>query len=128
MTISDIVAIIAIILSPIIAVAIGELLRKRNFEKQRRLEVLHDLMAYRDKIESNEFLRALNSLRLLFSKDNELKKLLNDLYETTHKRDTGEVEPQIVDNLIVKIIKYVCDLVEFRNITEEDINKLFKKK
>lgn len=128
MTISDIVAIIAIILSPIIAVAIGELLRKRNFEKQRRLEVLHDLMAYRDKIESDEFLRALNSLRLLFSKDNELKKLLNYLYETTHKRDIGKVESQIVDNLIVKIIKYVCDLVEFRNITEEDINKLFKKK
>jgi len=128
MTISDIVAIIAIILSPIIAVVVGELLRKRNFEKQRRLEVLHDLMAYRDKIESNEFLRALNSLRLLFSKDNELKKLLNDLYEATHKRDRGDIEPQVVDNLIVKIIKHVCDLEEFRNITEEDINKLFKKK
>jgi len=128
MTISDIITINAIIFSPIIAVAIGELLRKRNFEKQKRLEILHDLIAYRDKVESNEFLRALNSLKLFFYKDDELKKLLNDLYETAHKRDQGEINSIALDSLLVKIIKRVCDLGGFGNITEEDIKKLFKKK
>ncbi len=128
MTISDIIAIIAIIFSPIIAVVIGELLRKRNFEKQKRLDILYDLIAYRDKVESVEFLRALNSLKLFFSKENELKRLVNDLYKTTHKRDRGEVNAEVVDNLLVKIIKYVCDLEGFRNIAEEEIKKLFKKK
>lgn len=100
-----IINIIAILLSPIIAVVIGELLRKRNFEKQKKLEILHDLIAYRDRPDSIEFLRALNLLRLFFSKDNELKKLVNNLYEKFLKRDQGLVEPETCTNLVVKIIK-----------------------
>ena len=128
MTISDVIAIIAIISSPTIAVVIGELLRKRNFEKQKRLEILYDLVAYRDRVESEEFLRALNSLKLFFSKDNECKNLVNDLHEAFIERDQGKINPEVVNNLLVKIIKRTCDLEGFKNITEEEIKRLFKKK
>ena len=75
-----IINIIALLLSPVIAVAIGELLRKRSFEKQKRLDTLYNLVAYRYKLDSDEFLQALNSLKLLFSKNEKLQKLLDELH------------------------------------------------
>ncbi|MFA5150733.1 MAG: DUF6680 family protein [Candidatus Omnitrophota bacterium] len=130
MTASDIVSIIAIIVSiivsPIVAVTIGELLRKRNFEKQKRLEILYDLIAYRDKVESKEFLRSLNSLKLFFTRDNDLRGMLDNLHATYREMDQRKIDPEKVNGLMVKIIKYVCGLEGFKNITEEDIKKLFK--
>jgi len=82
-----IINIIALLLSPVIAVAIGELLRKRNFEKQKRLDTLYNLVAYRYKLDLDEFLQALNSLKLLFSKNEKLQKLLDELHLTFLKRD-----------------------------------------
>lgn len=116
-----------ILISPAVAVVIGELLRKRNFKKQKRLEILNDLIAYSDKPESIEFLRALNSLKLFF-KDEKLKNLLNELRTAFQKRDKEVIDSDVANQLIVKIIKKVCDLERFKNITEEDIKNLFKKK
>ena len=123
-----IINIIALLLSPVIAVAIGELLRKRNFEKQKRLDTLYNLVAYRYKLDSDEFLQALNSLKLLFSKNEKLQKLLDELHLTFLKRDRGETSADEANKLVVKIIKNVCELEGFKNITEEDIDNLFKRR
>jgi hypothetical protein len=122
-----IINLIAILLSPIIAVVIGEVLRKRNFEKQKRLDALYDLVAYSYKLDSDEFLQALNSLKLLFSKDGNLQRLLNELHQTFLRRDKGEVVDNRPEGLVIKIIKRVCELEGFKNIAEEDIDNLFKK-
>ena len=122
-----IINLIAILLSPIIAVVIGEVLRKRNFEKQKRLDALYNLVAYRYKLDSDEFLQALNSLKLLFSKDGNLQRLLNELHQTFLRRDKGEVVDNRPEGLVIKIIKRVCELEGFKNIAEEDIDNLFKK-
>lgn len=114
--------IIAIILSPIIAIWIGGLLQRRSFRKERRLEVVYRLMAYRDKIEGEEFLSALNSL-LLFYKDSSLHSFVFEL------RNCFLANNIIASNvLITKIIKRVCELEKFRHLTFEDINNLFRKK
>ena len=123
-----IINIIALLLSPVIAVAIGELLRKRNFEKQKRLDTLYNLVAYRYKLDSDEFLQALNSLKLLFSKNEKLQKLLDELHLTFLKRDRGETSADEANKLVVKIIKNVCELEGFKNITEEDIDNLFRRR
>ena len=123
-----IINIIALLLSPVIAVAIGELLRKRNFEKQKRLDTLYNLVAYRYKLDLDEFLQALNSLKLLFSKNEKLQKLLDELHLTFLKRDRGETSADEANKLVVKIIKNVCELEGFKNITEEDIDNLFKRR
>jgi len=123
-----IINIIALLLSPVIAVAIGELLRKRNFEKQKRLDTLYNLVAYRYKLDLDEFLQALNSLKLLFSKNEKLQKLLDELHLTFLKRDRGETSADEANKLVVKIIKNVCELEGFKNITEEDIDNLFRRR
>ena len=122
-----IINIIAIIFSPIIAVVIGEILRKRNFEKQKRLEIIHDLMAYRDKVNSPEFLRALNSLKLFF-KDKKLRELLDKLYSSFKERDKGKGIPGESESLITTIIKKVCELEKFKHLSNDDIDNLFSRK
>jgi len=121
--------IIAIILSPLIAVIVGELLRKRNFKIQKRMEVLFYLITWRHETDSDQFLKSLNSLRLLFFKDKILKGLLDELSMIFQKRDQqGEDVSNLPEQLITKIIKRICDLEGFKGIAEEDINSLFKKK
>jgi len=122
MDIQVIINIIAILLSPIIAIGIGELLRKRSFKKDKRLAVLYNLMAYRDKVESDEFLSALNSLKL-FYRDESLYSLTFELRKSFQIEDLGRSNV-----LIVKIIKRICELEKFNHISVEDIDNLFSKK
>ena len=72
--------IFAIILSPIIAVWLSEIYLKRKvFEKEKRFEVLVDLVSYRytSKAEEKQRQRLLNSLTLLYHDDKELKTKFN---------------------------------------------------
>lgn len=117
-----IINIIAILFSPIIAIGLGELLRKKSFKRNKRLTVLYNLMAYRDKVESDEFLSALNSLKL-FYQDESLDSLTFELRKSFQVADLGKVNV-----LIAKIIKKICELEKFNHISVEDINNLFKKK
>ncbi len=117
-----IINIIAILFSPIIAIGVGELLRKRSFKKDKRLMVLYNLMAYRDKVESDEFLSALNSLKL-FYRDESLYSLTFELRKSFQVADLGRANV-----LIAKIIKRTCELEKFNHVSTEDIDSLFKKK
>lgn len=99
-----IVNIIAILLSPIIAIGVGELLRKRSFKKDKRLAILYNLMAYRNKVESDEFLSALNSLKLFYQDEN-LYSLTFELRKSFQATDLDRANV-----LIAKIIKRVCEL------------------
>ncbi len=114
--------IIAILLSPIIAIGFGELLRKRSFKKDKRLAVLYNLMAYRDKVDSDEFLSALNSLKL-FYQDESLYGSTFELRKSFQVADLGRANV-----LISKIIKRICELEKFNHISTEDVDNLFKKK
>ena len=117
--------ILAIILSPLVAVVAGEFFRKKNFERQKRLEILDNLMAYRDKPHSEPFLKSLNSLKLFFPKDERLKKLIDDFYSSFLQKDKGEVSEEFVIDIEIKLIKRVCDLEGFRDITGEEIKRVF---
>ena len=118
----NIIAIIAILFSPIIAIGVGELLRKRSFKKDKRLAILYNLMAYRDKVESDEFLSALNSLKL-FYQDESLYDLTFELRKSYQARNLERANV-----LIAKIIKRICKLEKFNHISVEDVDNLFKKK
>ena len=122
MDIQTIINIIAILFSPIIAIGFGELLRKRSFKRDKRLVVLYNLMAYRDKVESDEFLSALNSLKL-FYRDESLYNLTFELRKSFQVAGLGRANV-----LIAKIIKRTCELEKFDHISVEDIDNLFKKK
>ena len=104
----DLKFIIQLFLSPLIAavvaVWVGEILRKRNFQKETRLKILHNLIAYRHKVESDEFLSSLNSLKL-FYRDDELDNMIFELRKSFQMRDEGNVSEKESNILIVKIIK-----------------------
>ena len=117
-----IINITAILLSPIIAIGIGELLRKRNFKKDKRLAALYNLMAYRDKVESDEFLSALNSLKLFYY-DASLYDFIFEL-----RKSFQSANPDRTNVLIAKINKRICELEKFNHISTEDIDSLFRKK
>ena len=127
----DLKFIIQLFLSPLIAavvaVWVGEILRKRNFQKETRLKILHNLIAYRHKVESDEFLSSLNSLKL-FYRDDELDNMIFELRKSFQMRDEGNVSEKESNILIVKIIKKVCGLEKFSHITIEDIDNLFRRK
>jgi len=122
-----IISIAAIIISPIIAIYIGELLRKRNFKKEKRLAILNDLVAYRHKLESDQFISALNLIKL-FYKDKYLNSIIFEFRNKIIARDQGQGYETSINVLIVKLIKRLCELEKFDYITEEDINNLFKRK
>lgn len=127
----DLKFIIQLFLSPLIAAVIaiwvGEILRKKSFQKETRLKILHNLIAYRHKIEGNEFLSSLNSLKLFYRND-ELDNMIFELRKSFQVRDKGNISSKKANILIAKIIKKVCELEKFNHITIEDVNNLFKKK
>ena len=117
---------LAPLIAAIIAVWIGEMLRKRNFQKETKLKLLHNLIAYRHKIESDEFLSSLNSIKLFYN-NKELDVMVFELRKSFEERDRGNISNEESNILIAKIIKKICELEKFYHITIEDIDNLFKK-
>lgn len=95
---------LAPLIAAIIAVWIGEMLRKRNFQKETKLKLLHNLIAYRYKIESDEFLSSLNSIKLFYN-NKELDVMVFELRKSFEERDRGNISNEESNILIAKIIK-----------------------
>ena len=63
-----IIAIIGVFISsPIIAIWVGEKIRKKNYQAEREDKLLEKLIANRYGVGSSEFLSALNSIDFVFS-------------------------------------------------------------
>ena len=118
--------IIQLFLSPLIAaliaVWVGEWLRKRNFQKETRLKLLRNLVAYRHRVESDEFLTSLNSLKLFYNN----QELDSMLFELKKSFEMNNINGSNI--LIVKIIRKICVLENFKHIKISDIDNLFRKK
>ncbi len=108
--------ILAIIVSPILAVYLSEKLRARNYKEKKKDEILEKLIAYRDKLQSPQFLSALNSLNLFYD-NKEIKHLTENLYLNLKKGKPGE---EIIVNLIQKVAKE-----RGHNVRREEILTLF---
>ncbi|KUK66616.1 MAG: hypothetical protein XD85_0097 [Parcubacteria bacterium 34_609] len=61
---------IAPLIAAVVAVWVGEILRKRNFQKETRLKILHNLISYRHRVESDEFLSSLIHLNYFIKTPN----------------------------------------------------------
>ena len=113
---------LVVIISVVFAVIVAELLRKRNFREQKKLDALYNLVAYRHELHSKEFLSSINSIKLLFSNDTNVKSLVNSLYDAYQMENID-----LADQLLLDIIKRISALQGFKNITDEDLQKVFKK-
>ena len=119
-TLSLIVSIIGVIISPAIAIFIGEEIRKRNYQKEREDRLLEKLIANRYGIGSSEFISALNSIDFVFSNNFKIKELVKNLHRAYINKESATVANQRIVELIYEICRY-----KNYNITEYEIQNLF---
>ncbi|MEK7177652.1 MAG: DUF6680 family protein [Patescibacteria group bacterium] len=119
-TLSLIISIIAVIASPLIALWVGERIRKNNYQREREDKLLEKLIASRFVPHSTDFLSALNSIDFIFSKNNKIKELVKNL----HRAYINKEDITVINQRIVELIYEVCKYREY-NITEYEIQNLF---
>ncbi|MCG2694817.1 hypothetical protein L6261_01915 [Candidatus Parcubacteria bacterium] len=116
--------IIAVFISPVVATIValwvGEKMRKRNYQDNAEDEVLRKLIAARHQMISSDFLSAINSINLVFHKNLKIKELVKNLYRAyRNKEDQG-----IVGQRIVELIYEICKHKHYK-VTENEINNFF---
>jgi len=121
---STVISIIAVLISPIIAtllaVWIGEEIRRKNYQKEREDKLLEKLIANRYIFGSVEFLSALNSIDFVFSNNKNIKELVKNL----HRAYINKENVTVINQRIVELIYDICKYKKY-NITEYEIQNLF---
>ncbi len=114
---------LAIVLSPVIAVVIGEWLRIRNYKKQQRDDLVCRLLSYGYQMsptyisDKGEILRALNEIKYWYSSD---KSIRMQLFEVLNKMTCNQDAQNEFIALIQKIGKK-----EGHHLSREDVEKVF---
>lgn len=117
--------ILAIILSPVVAVVVGELLRKRNYEKGQRDTLVKRILSYGYQMtpvhkEKDEILSALNEIKYWYSTNTQINKTL---FEVLDKMEKGEDSQEIFIKLVQMIGKK-----EGHILSKNDVVKVFSLK
>lgn len=124
MDLATIISIIAVIISPVIAtliaIWIGEEIRKKNYQKEREDKLLEKLIANRYIFGSIEFLSALNSIDFVFFNNERIKELVKNL----HRAYINKENLTVINQRIVELIYEICKYKKY-NITEYEIQNLF---
>ncbi|MFA5870408.1 MAG: DUF6680 family protein [Candidatus Paceibacterota bacterium] len=112
------------IATAVIAVAIGEFLRNRNYKKQQKDDLLRRIIHYRYQLTSdykenkNEILGALNEIQYWYHNDNEIKKLVSDTLGSIKTRNKNS------DELLVNLIFEIANHKKLE-LSKTDINETF---
>jgi hypothetical protein len=75
------ITIIALVLGPVVAVAIGQRLQDRKADTDRKFWILSQLWGGRHAPVTPEFVRALNSVDVVFRNDSQVRKLWREFFE-----------------------------------------------
>ena len=119
-TLSLIISIIAVIASPLIALWVGEKIRRNNYQKEREDKLLENLIAFRNVPHSRDFLSAINSIDFVFFKNEKIKELVKNL----HRAYINKEDITVINQRIVELIYKLCKYRKY-NITEYEIQNLF---
>ena len=120
------IEIIAVLLSPVIAVLIGEWLRNRNYNKEKREDLIRRILKYGYQLSSaytkgrEEMLGALNEIKYWYFKYPDIKDLT---FNVMNKMGEGETVQEDFISLIQKIAKK-----ENHDLSREDIEKVFSER
>jgi len=113
---------LAILLSPVIAVAIGEWLRGRNYKKQQRDDLVRRLLSYGYQMTSvasnkEDILKALNEIKYWYSRDKAIKKLTFAVMDKMTKGENAQDDfIMIIQNIGRK---------EGHYLSREDVERVF---
>lgn len=115
--------IIAIVISPIVAIGIGELLRNRNYTKKQRDELVLRIIKYGYQLsptyhgKKNRIIEAMNEIKYWYYKDKKIKKIT---FELMNRMSTN----QDAQDLFIKLIEMVARK-EGRILSRDEIEKVF---
>lgn len=121
--VKEYLGIITIIISPLIALWVGDVMRRRSEANKQEYELLKDLISYRYARGSQEFLCSLNRIGLVFNRNEKIKRLIKELW-----RSYVNSENRLVSNQKeVELIHEICKYKNF-DISEFDIDNFFVSK
>lgn len=124
MQLSELITIIAIITGPIAVFILEKLWRKAEWKRRRKEEVVFDLVGSRagtkTPLNAARLERALNSIPVVFSDNDEIAQAYNNFYEIKVKgRD-----PQLATDKLITLILTVCREMGYGDIEESTIKNI----
>lgn len=114
------IGVIAIIISPLVALWAGNKISKNTEKRREEYEVLKNIISYRHNKTSHEFLSALNRTTLIFDRNEKIKQLIRNLWQSYVNKENSLVSSQKEVELIHEICKY-----KGYSVSEFDINNFF---
>ena len=103
---SECISIIAVLMSPLIAVCVTMWLEKRRQKRNDKMELFQVLMTQRGINESYAWVNALNSIHIIFSDDKNVVKALEEFLDTTMVKNTEDMDLVSFDNCRIHILVY----------------------
>lgn len=117
----QIINIIAILLSPIIALLISHTLQKDYEKKKEKLSILKTLMAQRIHQNSIEYVNALNIIDIIFSDSKKVRLAYKNLHNSYNQKDFDYSKTQ---TQLTKLIEAIVEDVGYKEkITWDEIQQ-----
>ena len=104
----DWISIIAVLVSPLIAVSVTVWLEKRRQKRKDKMELFQALMTQRGINESYAWVNALNSIHIIFSDDKEVIDALEAFLDTTNVKNPEDMDLVSFDNKKVKLLEVMA--------------------
>lgn len=119
---SECISIIAVLMSPLIAVCVTMWLEKRRQKRKDKMELFQVLMTQRGINESYAWVNALNSIHIIFSDDKNVVKALEEFLDTTMVKNPEDMDLVSFDNKKVKLLEIMAKSLGYsKNINWEQI-------
>lgn len=116
------ISIIAVLMSPLIAVCVTMWLEKRRQKRKDKLELFQVMMTQRGIAESYLWVNALNSMHIIFSDDKEVLSALNVFLDTTNVKNPEDMNIINFENKKIKLLEVMAKSLGYsKNINWEQI-------
>lgn len=119
----EIINIIAIIVSPIVAVVVGQLLQKRSRIHADKVEIFKTLMISRGLGWSIESVKALNIIEVIFCDDKSVLNQWKIYYDKLCVEDPSETEMTKIKTEGDKLLEVIAKSLGYKEITWETIQR-----
>jgi len=117
----QVINIIAILLSPIIALLISHALQKKYERKKEKLSILKTLMTQRVRQNSIEYVNALNVIDIIFSNSEKVRLAYKKLHDSYNQKDFDYSKAQ---TQLTKLIEAIVEDVGYKEkITWDEIQQ-----
>jgi hypothetical protein len=114
--------VVAIILGPIIAVAITLWWQNRKEKRDAKLRLFISLMAQRKTTPPTyEWVQALNLIDVVFAKDRRVVELWHELFQLFENRERTQTQ----DHKYIELLSEMASVLGFRKLQQTDIDKFY---